>query len=182
MRRLTILLTALTLVFAAMPTAMAGDTSFLRGEFEGGGMPVFDPEAVTERCPEGYQWILQTFGSGAMRSATGETDFTFSGSHCSRYIREPDSTDRWFPGRAAEGVMAMATPQGELVVSYSGFWIFKGDTTVPDFVATAWLPYRIEGDESTGVFEGASGRGLLLVTDNSGYETGRLFGRITLDH
>lgn len=182
MRKLTVVLTALTLVFAAMPMAMADDTRVMKAEFEGGGMPVGDTSALASRCPAGSQWILQTFGAGKMSTSVYEGEFTLQGDHCSRYLGDgPDDPDRWYLGRVKAGAMTMSTPNGDLVVNYSGFFAFKGETKTPDFVAKVWLRYRIDGDSSTDVFEGASGRGLLVVDDNSGYETGQMLGTITLD-
>lgn len=182
MRKLTLLVMVIVLAFTAMPAAAAHDTDPLRGSFEGGSMPIFDPEAVAARCPGGFQWILQTFGSGQLTTDVYTGDFTYSGEHCSRWLTgPPDSPDRGFPGRVGDGVMTLTTPKGDLVLSYAGIFTFRGDVTIPDFTSKVRMRYRVDGDKSTGVFEGASGRGPLFVEDHTGYTTGRLVGSVAVD-
>jgi hypothetical protein len=179
MRSLTILILALMLSLAAMPAATARDADVVRGELEGGSIPIFDPEAVAARCPEGFEWILQTFGSGELTTDVYTGEFTYSGEHCSRWLAgPPDSPDRAFLGRLTDGVLTLATPEGDLVLTYAGVFVFRGDPTIPEFTSMVWLRYRVDGGDSTGVFAGASGRGLLLGEDQTGYQVVRLFGRL----
>jgi hypothetical protein len=182
MRKLTVLSMVIALAFTAMPAATAHNTDPLRGSFEGGSMPVFDPEAVAARCPEGFQWILKTSGSGQLTTDVYTGGFTYTGEHCSRWMTgPPDRADRRFVGRVGDGVMTLTTPDGDLVVSYAGTFVFRGDVTIPNFTSKVRMRYRVDGDKSTNVFEGASGRGPLFVEEHNGYQTGRLFGSIALD-
>ena len=177
MRKLTVLAVALALSFAAMPAATAHGADVLRADFEGGSMPIFDPEAVSERCPVGFEWILQTFGSGVLNTDVYTGEFTYSGEHCTRWLTgPPDSLDRTFFGSVGDGVLTLATPEGDLVLNYAGVFAFRGDVTIPEFTSKVWLRYRVDGDDSTGVFEGTSGRGLLLGEDQTGYQVVRLVG------
>jgi hypothetical protein len=179
MRKLTVLIAALTLSLAAMPAATARGADVVRGELEGGSMPIFDPEAVAARCQEGFEWILQTFGSGELTTDVYTGEFTYSGEHCSRWLAgPPDSPHRAFPGRLTNGVLTLATPEGDLVLTYAGVFVFRRDPTVAEFASKVRLRYRVDGGDSTGVFAGASGRGLLIGEDQMGYEVVRFFGRL----
>lgn len=177
MRKLTLLAMTLVLSLAAMPAATALGADVVHGELEGGSMPIFDPDAVAARCPEGFEWILQTFGSGELTTDVYTGEYTYSGEHCSRWLAgPPDSSDRTFFGRVGDGVLTLATPEGDLVVSYAGAFAFRGDLTIPEYTSKVWLRYQVDGDDSTGVFAGASGRGLLLGEDQTGYQVVRLVG------
>ncbi len=181
MRKLTVLIVALLLAFAAMPAAVAHGSGVLRGSLEGGSMPIFDADAVDARCPEGYEWILQTFGAGEMRTAAYTAEFTYVGEHCSRWLRgAPDSADRRFPGQVGDGVLMLSTPDGDLALLYSGRFSFQGDAAIPDFTSKVWLRYRVDGEQSTGVFANASGRGHMFGRDDTGLQTVRLIGSIDL--
>jgi hypothetical protein len=182
MRKLTILVIVIVLAFTAMPAATAHNSDSLRGSFEGGSLPVFDPEAVAARCPDGFQWILKTFGSGHLDTDVYAGEFTHTGEHCSRWLTgPPDQVDRRFVGRIGNGVMTLTTPKGDLVVSYTGTFVFRGDVTIPDFTSKVRMRYRVDGEESTGVFRGASGQGPLFVEDHTGFLAGRLSGSIAID-
>ncbi len=177
MRRLTVLAVALILSFTAMPSAAAHGAGTLRGDTEGGSIPIFDPGAVSARCPTGFQWILETFGSGELTSDVYTGAFTYSGEHCSRWTTSPpDSADRTFPGRVGDGVLTVTTPEGILVLTYSGAFAFRGDVTLPEFTTKVWLRYQVDGHDSTGVFAGTSGRGVLWGNDQTGYQLLRLIG------
>lgn len=182
MRKLTILVMVIVLTFTATTAVSAHDADPLRGSFEGGGMPVFDPEAVAARCPAGFQWILQTFGAGHLDTDVYEGDFTFTGGHCSRFLAGwPDNAVQAFPAKIGDGAMTLATPEGDLVISYAGTFVFRGDVTIPEYTSQVRMQYKVAGAQSTGVFEDASGRGPMFVVDNNGFQTGRLHGSITID-
>ena len=182
MRKLTIMAAVLVFAFPAIPVAAAHDADLLRGNFDGGSMPVFDPEAVAAQCPAGFEWILQTLGSGQLTSDVYTGTFDYSGEHCSRWLTgPPDRADRWYLGRVGDGVMTLTTPEGDLVLSYAGIFAFRGDVTIPDFTSKVWMRYRVDGDQSRGVFENAFGRGFLLVEEHTGYQTGRLLGSLHTD-
>ena len=179
MRKLTVLAVTLVLILGAAPAATAHGADAVRGELEGGSMPIFDSEAVAARCPTGFEWILQTFGSGEMATDVYTGEFTSSGEHCSRWLTgPPDDPDRKYLGGVGDGVLTLTTPQGDLVLSYAGVFVFRGDEAVPEFASQVLLRYRVDGVGSTGVFEGATGRGLLLVADETGRQVARLIGRL----
>jgi hypothetical protein len=177
MRKVLVLVVALMLSLASMPVATAHGVDVLRGDFEGGGIPIFDAEAVAARCPAGFEWILQTFGSGELTTDVYSGEFTLSGEHCSRWLTgPPDSPNRRFPGQVGDGELTLATPEGNLVLSYAGVFALQGDLSIPEYTSKVWMTYRVDGGESTGVFHDASGRGVLFVEDQTGYQTGRLVG------
>lgn len=177
MRKLTALSVTLVLLLSSMPAATAHGASLMRAELEGGSRPIFEPEAVGARCPAGFEWILQTFGSGEITTDIYAGGFTFSGEHCSRWLAgPPESPDRQFFGRVGGGELTLTTPEGDLVLSYGGGFAFQGDVTIPEFTSRLLLRYRVEGGDSTGIFEGASGRGLLLGRDQTGAQSVRLVG------
>ena len=178
MRRLSILVAAFALGFAVMPAATAHRTNMLEAEFGGFGFPTFDPAAVEERCPEGFMWIFNTVVlGGGMTSAEYDGPIEANpmgdplvpdGQHCSRWKQaEPTNPDKWYPGRVGAGMLTLPTTDGDLVVRYRGIFKFRGDLSIdpPEYLSKIWLIYRIDGDESTGVFAGARGVGLMRVTD-----------------
>ena len=179
MRRLSVMAAVFALAFAMMPTATA-HRAMLKAETGGFGFPTHDPGAIAERCPEGWDgWIYNTIVLGGEiktpvfqgpieANPMGEPPVP-DGTHCSRWVKGPPmEPNKWYPGRVVDGRLAIATADGDLVVRYSGFFRFKGDLTVeplPEYVSKIWLFYRVDGAESTGVFEDASGFGVMKVTD-----------------
>ena len=166
MRRLSILIAVFAVGFAMMPAAAAD--SNLEAEIGGFGFPNYDPVAIAERCPEGFQWIYNTVGGGEMTSAEYTGGFEAFGQHCSRWISHPPTNpDRFYRGRVGDGMLTLITAEGNLVVHYRGTFKFQGDLSIepPEFTARLSLVYRIDGDSSTGVFAGASGVGLMKGVD-----------------
>ena len=138
-------------------------------------MPIFDPVYVAERCPEGYQWVLKTFGDGYLVSSVYEGSFEFLGEHCSRWAAAPpDNAEEKFPGEITAGVITLTTPDGGLVFVYRGTFAFRGDLSIPEFTAKVQLRLRVDGAASTGVFEDLSGHGMLFIVGRTGVESGRL--------
>ena len=188
MRRLSIVLAVFALTFAVMPAATA-QRSMLHAELGGAGGPDFDPAAVAERCPEGFGWVYNTMGEGMLETPEYTGPYTSVGQHCSRWHFEaPIDPDKWCLGRVGDGMMTMTTPDGDLVIRYKGKFRFQGDVSVepPEFVSLIKLFYKIDGELSTGVFAGAYGVGLMVMTDK--FEAGMpsfegvMRGPIHFDH
>ena len=168
MRRLTrvfVLMVAALLLIGLAPAALGGSHS-LKATFDGPTMPpITDPEVVAAQCPAGSEWIFGGFGLGEMTSSVYTGSFEYENSHCSRWVAyDPERTTGEFVGKAAAGTMTLTTPEGDLELAYDGTWVFEGSLAgnPPDFVADIHLRYKIVG--GTGVFDGASGNGRMLVT------------------
>jgi hypothetical protein len=168
-----VLLAALMVVGATPAAAGNAMRALLEGTTIGF---IDDPAAVAARCPAGFEWILQTAGSGELTSEayTGPVDYTSE--HCSRLLAGT-LTDHAV-GKADAGLLTLVTPSGDrLNVTYRGTFVFNGDTAV------AWRSdvsqsFLITG--GTGVFAGASGHGHLPTVDNSGAVILALNGSLAL--
>lgn len=167
MRRFSIVTAIIALTFAVMPAATA-QSSVLHAEFEGVGIPNFDPAAVAERCPDPFGWIYNTEGSGTMETTAFRGEFKAIGQHCSRWLIDPPTDpDRAYPGKVGNGMLTFYTADGDLVIHYQGKFRFRGDLSIdpPEYTSKIVLYYKVDGDLSTGVFAGATGVGVMRVID-----------------
>lgn len=156
----------------------AGNSHQLTTTFEGPTTGfITDPLAVAARCPEGFQWILQSAGSGEMVSPGYAGQFTLTTEHCSRWVTgPPDRATGKVVGRIGRGLMTMTTPVGDLTMAYDGTFVFEGDLSISAWVSKVNSSNAIVG--GTGVFAGASGHGHIAITDQSGYGSGHHEGSL----
>ncbi len=164
---------ALAFMMLAAAPAMACGPRHFSGTMESltvGFNP--DPAAVSERCPEGFEWILDTAGTVEIKSRVFEGSMTLASQHCSRWLTPPGE-NAW--GQIGAGLMILTSGEDELHLAYEGYFRFKGDVTT-EWVSKVVATYRIVGGE--GVFEAARGKGLLLLKDETNVQTGRLRGLI----
>lgn len=170
--RVAVLLAAL-IVVGATPAA-AGNA--MRASLEGittGFNP--DPAAVAARCPAGFEWILQTAGTGELTSETYAGPVTYTTEHCSRVLAGT-LTDHAV-GKIDAGLLTLSANGDELYATYQGTFVFNGE------VGVAWRSdvsqsFVITG--GTGDFEGASGHGHFPGVDNNGAVTLALRGSLAL--
>lgn len=183
MRKLTILLLALGLAIAVAPAASAVDAGPFQGPMDGwetGYNP--DPSAVAARCPTGYQWILQSEGVVELESDVYDGQLTLVNEHCSRWTHPPSSLDySVLPGQIAAGEMVLTTPGGDtLEFATGGMFVFKGSLATMEYTTEVRLAYDIVG--GSGLFEGASGHGVMLVSGETVTFAGRFVGSLAIDN
>ncbi len=162
------------LLIAAVP-ATAAESHDLWAMFEGPTVGFNDdPEAVSARCPDGFQWIIQNAGDGWVQSPFYSGPVTFENEHCSAWLAfNPGRAT----GRVGAGVHTFTTPDGDvLALEYHGGFTFEGDLDVGVWQSNANLIYTVV--DGTGVFEGASGHGSFGAVDNSGLGVGYMFGTL----
>jgi len=173
----TILLVVVAFVLVAATPATACGPHRMKVGIEGqtvGFNP--DPTAVAERCPDGFEWILQTAGTGYLKTAAYHGEVAFRGEHCSRWLTPP--VDRAL-GQIGDGLMVLTTTDGdELWVAYEGYFKFKGDTAT-EWISRVKARYSVVG--GTGTFEDAEGRGMMRVIDETNVTSGWLRGGLVLD-
>jgi len=171
MWKIAILTTAFMLLAAA--PAMACGAHRLKGSFEGGTVGFNpDPTAVGERCPEGFEWILDSAGAMDLKTRAFEGEMAVESQHCSRWLTPPEGK-AW--GQIGAGLMILTAGDDELHLAYEGYFRFKGDVET-EWVSKVVAKFRIVGGE--GVFADATGKGLLFMTDETNVQTGRLKGLI----
>jgi hypothetical protein len=165
-------LLAAFMLLAAAPV-MACGAHRMTANFEGmtvGFNP--DPTAVGERCPEGFEWILDSAGIMELEMSQYTGEMAVESQHCSKWLTPPEG-QAW--GQIGGGLMVLTAGDDELRLAYRGFFRFKGDTET-EWVSKVVAKFRIVGGE--GVFADATGEGLLFLTDETNVQTGRLKGLI----
>ena len=99
------------MVVGAAPAAAANAmTAWLEGITVGFNP---DPAAVAARCPAGYEWILQTAGSGELTSEAYTGPVAYSTEHCSRVLA--GTLTGHAVGKIDAGVLMLVTPGGDML-------------------------------------------------------------------
>ncbi len=172
--KIAVLLTAFMLLAAAPAMACGGHR--LKGNYEGvtvGFNP--DPDAVGERCPEGFEWILSSAGTMEVKTRVFKGDMAVASEHCSRWLTPPEGK-AW--GQIGGGLMILSAGEDELHLAYEGYFRFKGDVTT-EWVSKVAVHFRVVGGE--GAFEDAHGRGLMFLKDETNLQSGRIKGLLRFD-
>lgn len=184
--RTFVVLLVMTLLVAVAPAA-SGASHGLKATLDAPGPLLYndDTDDVDARCPGGWAelggWIFGSnpdpaaVNTGTMTSDayTGEFEFVFD--HCSRWV----SVDFERPGgvqvgKTEAGEMTITTPDGSLMLEYSGTWVLEG--APPFFIADMHLHYKVvDGD---GVFDDAKGSGRFFIHLEGGSGTGVLNGSL----